>query len=175
MMRRTIFAVLGFLAIGPAHAQQPSAACKLLQVAEIESALGGKASGSPSGSSQSAPGSMDIDTCSMKISLPGKGAMRIVRMHVVTKLPMDGGEAVRTRNAGQAREAQWKTAGARFEQKTVGNALCVMSGRPGVAGHTTCAIPRGKGYVEIDVNAPDVELESMDVVGALAQKAASRL
>lgn len=39
----TGLAVLIVLLVTPAHAQQPSSACKLLQVVEIESALGGMA------------------------------------------------------------------------------------------------------------------------------------
>ena len=60
-------------------------------------------------------------------------------------------KGIRSRNAGTAREAQWKAPGARLEQKTVGSALCILSGRPDVAGHSTCSIPRGKGFVEVDV------------------------
>jgi hypothetical protein len=66
--------------------------------------------------------------------------------------------------------------GAQFEQKTVGTALCTRSGRPNVAAHSVCAIPRGKGYVEVDVRSPtQQDLASMEAVGALVQKANGRL
>jgi hypothetical protein len=167
-MRRAILAVAVALQITPAHAQQPSSACKLLQVAEIESALGGTAKKGPSGASQGG-----MDTCS--VEMPGKGGVRVVSILIVKDLPMDAGQAIRTRNAGTAREQQWKGAGARLEQKTLGDAICIMAGRPGVSGHSTCTIPRGKGYVEVDVSARVEELVPMETVGALVQKAAGRL
>lgn len=169
----TGLAVLSVASLTPAHAQQASSACKLLQVAEVESALGGKASTKPSGESQNTP-DMDLDVCSVTISEPGQHVFHGVSIIVVKKLPMDGGEAIRTRNAGTAREPQWKVAGARLEQKTVGSAICIMSGRPGVVGHSTCSIPRGKGYVEVDVTGPVEELVSLETVRALVQKAVTR-
>ena len=39
-----------------------------------------------------------------------------------------------------------------------------------------CAIPRGNGYVEVEVRPPtQKEMASMDAVGALVQKANTRL
>jgi len=88
---------------------------------------------------------------------------------------MDGGDLIRTRNGALSREGQWKTTGAQFEQKTVGSALCTRYGRPSVATHAVCAIPRGKGYVEVDVRAPALQdLASIDAVAALVQKANTR-
>jgi hypothetical protein len=171
----TGLAALIVLIVTPAHAQQPSLACKLLQVVEIESALGGKASTKLSGSSQNVPG-MDVDHCSVELSVPGqKEGIRVVDITLVKNLPMDGGEAIRTRNAGTARERQWKGTGARLEEKTVGNTICIMFGRPGVVGHSICSIPRAKGYVEVDVRAPVQEMVSLDVVRALVEKAVTRL
>ena len=88
---------------------------------------------------------------------------------------MDGGDAIRVRNAGTARETQWKVKGARLEQKNVGTAICIMSGRPNVASHSICSIPRGKEYVEVDVTASVEDLVSLDLVAALVQKATARL
>jgi hypothetical protein len=170
----TGLAVLLVLVVTPAHAQPPSLACKLLQVVEIESALGGKASTKLSGSSQNVQ-DMVLDECSVEISGPGQSVFRRVGISIVRNLPMDGGEAIRTRNAGTAREPQWKGTGARLEEKTEGDAICIIAGRPGVVGHSTCSIPRAKGYVEVDVTASVQDMASLDVVRALVQKAVTRL
>jgi hypothetical protein len=87
---------------------------------------------------------------------------------------MDGADAIRIRNTGTAREQQWKVPGARLEQKTVGTAICILSGRPNAGGNSICSIPRGKGYVEVDVTGSVQELPSLEAVGALVQKAAAR-
>ena len=167
-MCRAILAVALVLLVAPAHAQQASSACKLLPVADIEAALGGKVSRQPVGASQGG-----MDTCA--VEMPGKSGVRTVATIVVKDLPMDAAELLRRRNAGTAREQQWKSAGARLEEKTFGDAICIMSGRPGVHGHSTCSIPRGKGYVEVDVAASVEELVPLDTVRALVQKAATRL
>jgi hypothetical protein len=165
-------AVLTGATIGPLYAQQPSSACRLLQVAELEAALGGKASTKPSGSQQAGPG-MTLDECSVVLS--GSGQTHPVSIRIVTNLSMDGAQAIKIRNLGTAREQQWKTAGARLEQATVGSALCILAGRPDVASHTICTIPRGEGYVEVDVIGPVDGLPSTKTVGALVQKAITRL
>jgi hypothetical protein len=164
--------VLTAATIGPLTAQQASSACRLLQVAELEAAIGGKASTKPSGSQQTVPG-MTLDECSVVLS--GSGPTHPVSIRIVTNLSMDGAQAIKFRNAGQARESQWKTAGARLEQATVGTALCILAGRPDVASHTICSIPRGEGYVEVDVIGPVDGLPSIKTVGALVQKAITRL
>lgn len=156
----------------PARAEEAGAACGLLQVAELEEAIGGKVTQQPSGSKQAVPG-MTVDNCSLV--LRGTGQPHPVTIVVVTDLGMDGAEAIKTRNTGTAREPQWKTEGARLEQATVGSAICILAGRPNVASHTTCSVPRGKGYVEVDVVGKVDELPSMATVAALVQKAASRL
>jgi hypothetical protein len=158
--------------IGPLHAQEASSACRLLQVAELEAALGGKASTKPSGSKETVPG-MTLDECSVVLS--GPGPVHPVSIRIVTNLPMDGAEAIKLRNTGEAREPQWKGAGARLEQATVGSALCILAGRPHVASHTICSIPRRKGYVEVDVVGPVDGLPSIKTAGALVQKATTRL
>lgn len=167
----TGFAAAIVLVVTPAHSQKPSVACKLLQVAEVESALGGKASRGPFG--DSAPG---LDTCSVEIKVPGKGGSRTVSILIIKDLPMDGAQAVRVRNGGRARESQWKVPGARLEEKTIGDAICTIYGRPNIAAHSACTIPRGKGYLEVDVTTPALdEVVPMDTVRALVQKAATRL
>jgi hypothetical protein len=98
-----------------------------------------------------------------------------VSIRVATNLDMDGADAITIRNRGTASEAQWKVAGARLEQNKVGNAICILSGRPSVASHTVCTIPRGKGYIEVDVIGPVDGLPSTATVGALVQRAVSRL
>jgi hypothetical protein len=169
------FAVLALFTaatIGPTQAQQASSACQLIPVVELEAAIGGKASKEPSGSKVAIPG-MTLDVCS--VVLRGASSTHPVAIRIVGNLGMNGAEAIKSRNAGQAREAQWKTTGARLEQSTVGAALCILAGRPNVASHTTCSIPRGKGYVEVEVIGSVADLPSMATVGALVQKAVSRL
>lgn len=158
----------------PALAQQPSSACKLLQVAEIESAIGGKASKPPAGEKQSVPG-MVLDECFVEIPSPTRNAVHRVSINIVSGLPLDGTEAISGRNGGTAREPQWKTAGARLEQETVGTAICILYGRPNVTGHTICTVPRGRGYMEVDVTGSVQELASMATVRALLQKAITRM
>ena len=168
----TALAVLTVAMICPLHAQQGSSACRLLQVSELEAALGGKASAQPSGSKQSVPG-MTLDECSVVLS--GSGATHPVSIRIVTDLGMDGAQGIKLRNAGEAREQQWKVAGARLEQGTVGRALCILAGRPSVASHTICSIPRGEGYIEVEVIGSVNDLPPMATVGALVQKAVTRL
>jgi hypothetical protein len=171
----TGLAVLMLGTIAPLPAQPASASCRLLQVAELEAAIGGKAAGKPSGNAQAVPGTMTLDACNIVLEGPNRTFVHPIVVAVVTNLPMDGHDAVVTRNTGTAREQQWKVAGAKLEQKTVGNAICIMSGRPSVASHTICSIPRGKGYIEVDVTADVKELASIETVAALVQKAVSRL
>ena len=166
--------LLTVTSITPASATQQSAACTLLQVAEIESAIGGKSSKPPSGEKASAPG-LELDTCTVEIPSPTRSTVHVVVINVVSGLPMDGGEAIRVRNGGTAREEQWKVPGARLAQETVGTTVCILAGRPGVPGHTICSIPRGKGYVEVDVRSSVQELASMETVRGLVQKAVARM
>ena len=167
-------ALLIALTVAPARAQ---VACKLLQPVELESTLkewssGGKATAF-SGITDDSTG-MVFDICESEIVRPDEGNLQI-RIVVVTKLPMDGSDAIRTRNVSAAREGQWKVAGARFEEKSVDNAICTLSGRPNVAAKAVCSIPRAKSYLEVEVVAPSLnEVPSMDAVGALAQMANQR-
>jgi len=119
---------------------------------------------------------MALDTCSVEIKVPGKGGNRTVSVQIINNLPMDGTEAVRIRNRARGRESQWKVPGARLEEKSIGDALCTIYGRPNIAAHSACAIPRGKGYLEVEVTAPTLdEVPPMDAVRGLVQKAATRL
>ena len=174
-MRRVVFATVGCALIaattGPVHAQQASTACRLLQVAELEAAIGGKASGPPTGSKTAVPG-MTLDDCSVGLS----GAqLHSVSVRIITNLGMDGAQAIVIQNTGTAREQQWQTAGARLEQATVGKAICILTGRPHVSSHTICRIPRGEGYLEVDVAGSVDELPSNATVAALVQKVFTRL
>ena len=162
--------VTAFIRVLPA--QQVSSACRLLQVTELQAAIGGKTSTTPSGSSQSVPG-MTLDQCSVVLS--GSGSTHPVSVLIVTNLSMDGAQAITIRNTGTALEQQWKVPGARLEQGKVGNAICILTGRPQVPSHTVCSIPRGKGYVEVDVTGSVDDLPSIATVGALVQKAITRL
>jgi hypothetical protein len=164
LMTRSILAAAVVLLGIPAHALQPSSACKLLEVAEIESALGGTAKKSPSGANQGG-----MDTCS--IEMPAKGGVRVVTISVAS-IVVDGGGS-RMPSEDWTRKPQWNVLGSR--QKNVGDAVCITSGRPGAVGHSMCNIYRAGRYVEVDVSAPVGELVPMDTVGALVQKAAGRL
>ncbi len=127
------------------------------------------------GRSEQKPPDNALPRTKSEIVRPHQGNLQITVV-VVRNLPMDGGDAIRTRDAGLAREGQWKVKGAQFEQKTVGKSICTLYGRPSVAAHSVCAIPRAKGYVEVELIAPTQrEIPSMDAVGALVQKANSRL
>jgi hypothetical protein len=151
--------------------QQASSACRLLQVGELEAAIGGKASTKPAGSVQTVPG-MTLDVCSVVLS---GSTTHPVDIRIVSKLGMDGAQAITIRNTGTASEPQWKVAGARLEQAKAGNAICILTGRPSVASHSICSVPRGEGYVELDVTGSVGALPSLTTVGALVQKAVSRL
>lgn len=157
---------------------QAQVACKLLQQGELESvlkewALGGKAT-KFSGTTYNA-GSTAYDICGSEIVRPGKGNLQI-KVVIVSNLKMDGGEAIRTRNAELAREGQWKVKGAQSDQKTVGKAMCTLTGRSKSVSHSVCAVPHGNGYVEVEVTAPSLEeTSSMDAVGTLLQTANGRL
>ena len=167
---------LALLTVGlaPAPALQPSTACKLLQVTEIESAVGGKASKPPVGERDSVPG-MVMDVCIVEIPSPSRKAVHRITVQIVSGLPLDGAEAIKGRNGGTAREPQWTTPGARLEQETVGTAICILSGRPNVAGHTICSVPRGKGDIAVDVSGDVQELPSMATVRGLLLKAIARM
>ena len=168
------FALLVGFARGAERAQPSGSACRLLDVTELETALKGKASTKPSGSRQSVPKAMTLDECSVVLDGPGPREKTPVKLRIVTDLPMDGAQAVQVRNRGQASEPQWKTTGARLEQGTVGSAICILTGRPNVASHTTCSIPRGSGYIELDVIGDVASLPSIQTVGSLLAKAAGR-
>ncbi len=168
-----VLATLSLLSLSPASAQQASSACKLLQGSEIEMALGRKLAAPPVGEAQNVPG-MAVDVCTVQLSGPTHPSIRTVTIAIVKDLPMDGLTAIQVRNQGTAREAQWKVTGAHLEQKTIGKALCILSGRPNVAGHSICTVPRGKAYVEVDVQASVQDLPTMDVVDGLVEKALAR-
>lgn len=171
----TGLAALVLLAATPGYAQ---VSCKLLQPAELESALkewaaGGTATKS-SGTTDNSSGRA-YDLCHSEIVRPGQGNLQI-NVVLVKNLPMSGSDFIRGRNADLARESQWKVKGARFEEKTVGKAMCTLYGRPGVPARSACAIPRANGFVEVEVIAPSLkEIPSIDAVATLVQKANSRL
>lgn len=153
-------------------AQQASSACRLLQVGELEAAIGGKAETKPNGFVTSVPG-MTVDACSVVLS--GSAATHPVDIRIVSNLGMDGAQAIAIRNTATAREDGWKVGGARLEQAKVGSAICILTGIPNVASHSICSVPRGEGYVEVDVRGTVGDLPSLTTVAALVQKAVSRL
>ena len=164
--------LLSCLVHAPLAAQQAPVSCGLLQVAELESAIGGKAADAPKGSRETAAG-MTIDDCAVVLS--AEGVTHPVDVRLVLHVGMDGAQAIAFRNQAAATEPQWKTQGARLEQVTIGKAVCILTGRPSVPGHALCSIPRGDGYLEVDVRGPVTDLPTLATVAGLAQKANSRL
>ena len=77
--------------------QQASSACRLLQVGELEAALGGKVSTKPAGIVPTVPG-MTLDQCSLVLS--GSATTLPVAIRIVSKLGMDGAQAITIRNTG---------------------------------------------------------------------------
>lgn len=96
-------------------------------------------------------------------------------VQIVTNLGADGAELLTIRNNATASEQQWKRAGARLEQSTVGKAICILSARPSVASSAICSVPRGQGYVEVQVTGTLEGLPTLTTVAGLVQKANSRL
>jgi hypothetical protein len=172
MPRLIVLTLLASIVPIPLLAQQVSVSCGLLQVAELESAIGGKATGAPKGSSETA-GGMTIDDCAVVLS--EAGVTHPVDVRLVTHVGMDGAQAITFRNQATASEPQWKTQGARLEQATIGKAVCILTGRPSVPSHALCSIPRGDGYLEVDVRGSVSDLPTLATVAGLAQKANSRL
>jgi hypothetical protein len=172
MTRLIGLALLAGLVAVPLRAQQAPVSCGLLQVAELESAIGGKSSGAPKGSRETAAG-MTIDECAVVLS--EAGVTHPVDVRLVLHVGMDGAQAITFRNQATATEPQWKTQGARLEQATIGKAVCILTGRPSVPSHALCSIPRGDGYLEVDVRGPVTDLPTLATVAGLAQKANSRL
>ena len=162
-------ALLAGLASAPLHAQKASSACELLQVAEVEAALGAKALAKPSGTKQATPG-MSADVCNVNLS-----GHHDVSVQIVTNLGTDGAQLLAIRNKATASEPQWKRAGAKLEQSTVGKAICILSSRPNVASSAVCSIPRGQGYIEVQVTGTLEGLPTLATIAGLVQKANSRL
>ena len=107
-----------------------------------------------------------MDACSVEISGPGQNGIQRVGIRIVTP-PMDGGEAIRTRSV--------EGSGCEIRARDWGPRDLDHVGRPGVVGHSTCSIPRGKGYVEVDVTASAPAMVSLETVRTLVQKADTRL
>src|SRR5262245_11627958 len=107
-----IVAIAGLVLVaGPTHAQGTSSACKLLQPAEIESALkewasGGKAGGSTGESANS--GGITMETCHSEI-VRSNGNL-VVNVIVVKNHPMNGDDFIKMRNEAASREGRWKAA-----------------------------------------------------------------
>jgi len=51
-----------------------------------------------------------------------------------------------------------------------GCAICILTGRPSVASHTTCSIPRGAGYVEPDLGAKLVNPSGSPALEPLSER-----
>ena len=155
-------AALGALSLTSTHAQGSSAACKLLQPSEIESAIGGKAtkfSGSALG---------ETSICA------GQVGTSKVMIRVAQRKRNDGG-ALEKAGVEKLRKAGW-----RIEVKTEGDLTCstvippASSARIGF--NTTCSVLRAGKVVAVEVAAPsEKEMASMEATRKLAQKAVARL
>ncbi|MER3446645.1 MAG: hypothetical protein C4291_07270 [Candidatus Dadabacteria bacterium] len=142
------------------QAQQPSAACKLLQPAELESALGGKAG---------------------KFADLGDGSMcyeQIGSLKVLIRTGKRQGDedGVREWRAIELARAQ----GFQIEVKTDGELTCSTyippASKSQVGFNTTCSILHAGRVIAVEVTAPSQkEMASMDVVRKLAQKVFTRL
>src|SRR5262245_49824830 len=102
MRSQTWLAMFVFLFATAAHAQ---VACKLLQPAELESTLKEWASGGKAkefAGSTYADGSTSMDTCTSEIVRPNGNL--VVTVVVIKNYPMDGADAIRTRDTALGRE-----------------------------------------------------------------------
>jgi hypothetical protein len=155
-------ATVVLFALTSVHAQEPSVACKLLQTAEIESALGGKAakfSGSSAG---------DTHFCRGQV-----GSLKVL-IRVANRLG-DSGGVKEQKGIEIARAQGWKV-----EVKKEGDLTCSTAIPPASAAqtgvNTTCSILRAGKVVAVEVNAPSQkEMASMEAVRKLVQKAVTRL
>jgi len=155
-------AALVLLVLTSAHAGQASASCRLLQPAELESALGGTAarfSGSTVG---------NADMCSVQIG----------KLKVLIRVGM------RQRDDGGATERKGiemlRKMGVQVEVETEGDLTCSTAIPPASLSqygfNTTCSIVRAERVVAVEVTAPSrEEMASMDAVRKLVKKAVTRL
>jgi len=155
-------ATLGALSLTSTHAQGSSAACKLLQPSEIESAIGGKATGF----SGSALGEASICT--------GQVGTSKVMIRVAQRKRNDGG-ALEKAGVEKLRKAGW-----RIEVKTEGDLTCSTAIPPAssarIGFNTTCSVLRAGKVVAVEVGAPsEKEMASMEATRKLVQKAVARL
>lgn len=155
-------AALVLLVLILAHAGQASVSCGLLHPAELESALGGKAtqfSGSTVG---------NADICSGQV-----GKLKVL-IRVAMRQRDDGG-ATERKGLEMLRKM-----GAQVEVKTEGDLTCSTVIPPASLSqygfNTTCSIVRAGRIVAVEVTAPSrEEMASMDAVRKLVKKAVERL
>ncbi|MEW5979100.1 MAG: hypothetical protein AB1898_25170 [Acidobacteriota bacterium] len=144
------------------YAAEPSAACTLLQPAELESALGGKAARFSGHHLESA------DVCS------GQVGTRKVVIRTAKRQRQDGG-AVERKGIETARRM-----GAQVEIKTEGDLTCSTlippASLPQMGFNTTCSVFRAGKVLAVEVTAPSrQDMVPMEAVRSLVQKAATRL
>lgn len=144
----------------PADAGQPGS-CRLLQPAELESALGGKAAALKSAN----PGPADACT--------GQVGTRTVLVRVA--------ERRGDRGAMERQGIEWaRQQGFEVDVKTDGDVTCSTFAPPAAKAqmgfNTTCSIFRGGRVVAVEVTARSrQEMASMPAVRGLVEKAWSRL
>jgi hypothetical protein len=156
--------------LAPAHAQQPNDACKLLQPAELESALGGKAGKFGNAASDLASAGFNTQN-SPNVCVGQVGSLKVM----IRNAKREGDGTKERKGLEIARSQGWQ-----IEVKSEGELTC-SSARPPASQvqygfHTTCSILRAGRVVAVEVTArSQKEMVSMDVVRELVQKAASRL
>lgn len=153
---------LSALSFTSALAQGSSAACKLLQPSEIESAVGGKATEF----SGSAVGETSI--CAGRV-----GTFRVM-IRIAQRKRNDGG-ALEKAGVEKLRKAGW-----RIEVKTEGDLTCSTAIPPAssaqIGFNTTCSALRAGKVVAVEVTASSEKgMASMEATRGLAQKAVARL
>jgi hypothetical protein len=158
------------LALTPAHAQQPSDACKLLQPAELESALGGKAGKFDNAARDLASAGFNTQN-SPNVCFGQVGSLKVM----IRNAKREGDGTKERKGLEMARSQGWQ-----IEVKSEGELTCSSAMPPASQAqygfNTTCSILRAGRVVAVEVTArSQKEMVSMDVVRKLVQKAASRL
>jgi hypothetical protein len=169
--RTTICAVTFCLfALTAARGQQPPDACKLLQPAELESALGGKVGKLANVGSDLASAGFNTQNS------PNVCSGQVGSLKVMIRTAKREGDGTKERKGLEiARSQGWQ-----IEVKSEGELTCSSAMPPPsqvqYGFNTTCSILRAGRVVAVEVTAPSQkEMVSMDAVRKLVQKAASRL
>jgi hypothetical protein len=155
------FSLLSLSILFTTIAWSQQSACSLLQSSEMESALGGKA------------GNFTDNSMGKTSICTGQVGTRKVMIRFAERKNANGN--IEKSAVEMLRKQGWK-----IDVKQDGNVTCSTAIPPAGSGHTgfntTCSILSNGKVVAVEVTSlSKAEMASMDVVRALAQKAASRL